>query len=97
MEYTKGEWKIKRFDTICSASIFASGECVADIISDVEDGPTLDESLANANLIAAAPDMYEALKATEYTMSVDPSELMEHPITASMVREAIAKAEGKVS
>lgn len=41
-------------------------------------------------------DLCEALKAVEYTMSVDPSELSrDHPITAKMVKEALAKTEGK--
>lgn len=47
----------------------------------------------NKRLEKYAPDLYEALKAVEYTITVDPSELKDHPITASMVRKVIAKVE----
>ena len=64
MNYTKGEWKAsidKQFNIIRIVS-----DKVAVVVSKV--GPhimeygTHPENLANAHLIAAAPDMYEALK-----------------------------------
>ena len=54
MEHTKGEWKYRK-DTRYHNVVNESGGTI------VQCG-TLDSSEANAHLIAAAPDMYEALK-----------------------------------
>lgn len=51
----------------------------------------LDELKANANLIAAAPDLLEACMAAEY---ITPKELRDQPWFIRM-REAIARATGK--
>lgn len=75
MEYTKGKW----YPTILD------GECR--IIADTED---TEEVICygvrhyNMYLIAAAPDMYEALK-----------ELVIHGCTSTKAEKALAKAEGK--
>ena len=39
-------------------------------------------------------EMYGALQAVAYTMKVDQDELRDHPVTASMVREVLAKIDG---
>lgn len=57
-----------------------------------------DESVANAHLIAAAPDLLEALKAAKQFLSID---ISRGPAsngwvnTVDMVNAAIAKAEGQ--
>jgi len=70
MNYTKGEWTVtdsafERFHTYRSkrtgARIFVTTGMELDEIAEVQ-GDTEEEAQANANLIAAAPDMYEALK-----------------------------------
>lgn len=62
MNYTKGEWKINEIDKrlvqvkIIPNLRFGIADCG-------NTGLPANEELANANLIMAAPDMYEALKA----------------------------------
>jgi len=56
------------------------------------------QSVNSDNPIATAEaikDMYEALQAIEYIIGVDKSELSNHPVAVQMIREALAKAEGK--
>ena len=53
MEYTKGEWKVE--DTFRVID-----ECNKGIAHSLK--PNLEEAKANTHLIAAAPDMYEALR-----------------------------------
>ena len=50
---------------------------------------------ANAFVLKASKDMYEALQAIEYIIGVDKSELSNHPVTVQMVKEALAQVEGK--
>ena len=49
------------------------------------------EAFANANLIAAAPEMYESLKLARNVILEDP----EHAVLLSKIDEALAKAEGE--
>jgi len=61
------------------------------------------EIQANACLIAAAPEMYEALKRIKYWFDTDPEiidamgadERADHMRQVEIIRAAIAKAEGK--
>ena len=71
MEYTKGDWKVtesafNRFTTYRSkrsgGRIFVTFGEELGMIAEVQ-GDTQEEADANARLIAAAPDMYEALEA----------------------------------
>lgn len=56
MNYTQGDWKIEEVITD-QPIITAGGKDIAEVLS-----YGYEETLANAHLIAAAPDMYEALK-----------------------------------
>lgn len=91
MNYTRGEWTVFRFSDFHNWKV-RTGEDNWFIDCGIEENAE-----ANANLIAAAPDMYEALKAirdflVEYRRTVnDPSSW---PILNKM-NEALAKAEGK--
>ncbi len=55
-KFTKGPWKIT--ESKLQNKIIIEGDNY--VISDVND-PTMNEDIANAHLIAAAPEMYEAL------------------------------------
>ena len=55
-------------------------------------GITRDEAVANARLIAAAPDLLEALKLADAMLS---GANMNASVVEKKVRAAIAKAEGK--
>jgi len=85
MNYTKGEWKVKGNYIVLAGS----GAKVAQVTVDWPDY----EIAYHANLIAAAPAMYEALKAI-IEECPDP----QLPYGKAVVRiatEALAKAEGK--
>ena len=78
-KHTSGEW-------------VASGDQVVTIdgnsIADVYGGQTFDECEANARLIAASPDMLEALDAVVFEATAMPDYVL------AMVTAAIDKAEG---
>ncbi len=95
MEYTKGEWKQfhSRSQEVWS---YRDGYrpkyvCTVEMNNDEFD--------ANAHLIAAAPLMYEALKAVKYGVPMvggEPDGLAEHHVN-ELIDAALAAAEGKVN
>jgi len=76
MEYTKGEW-------IVASGEFTDKGVLYEVIM-----PKQEICIADAHLIAAAPDMYEALKYAE-------RRLRQNGIVPVLVIKAIAKAEGR--
>lgn len=105
MDYTKGEWKVYKFDDIQRIDVVAEDKMnfyngiVANIVG--EKSLSYDERKVNAHLISAAPDMYEALKLLK-----DPQNQVEvTPLGYAIFRlskekveqiaRAIEKAEGK--
>ena len=78
-KFTPGPWRIESGTTLlwgaCSEDDLSSygmgypiAECRITPISKWPKGPNYDEGIANARLISAAPDMFEALlKGKEYT------------------------------
>ncbi len=95
MNYTKGKWKVtcsspnnpKARDKFYSIiSICGASEIELAKLSPFRNFP---ETEANANLIAAAPAIYEALKALVNT----PYE--ESGLALAIGRQALAQAEGK--
>jgi len=89
MEYTKGEWKLTKdkrqiwvgdgTDKMCVAYLGIKGMSLPD-----------DECIANAHLIAAAPDMYEALRQYVRIGILD-----EYPNYLKGAKNILAEAEGK--
>ena len=92
--YTKGEWKVKRQRII---SVDNGNE----IIATTKSPPLMPtgQAEANAHLIAAAPDMYEALKVArneiERLAMVTGYEGEAHFPKLEQINEALAKAEDK--
>jgi len=87
-KFTPGPWEagLARMNEPDKRNIWAVSLQVASAKS-----PWLKQEVqeANANLIAAAPEMYEALKAVQRTLSaIDTSEI------AQAIDTALAKAEG---
>ena len=84
MEYTKGEWSVGDIAII-------TWEVGVRIIHDGNEEKPLAfaKALVNAHLIAAAPEMYEALN------EIISGEDYIPPYMAQTINEAIAKAEGK--
>jgi len=98
MNYTKGEWKVYMTDIdkprweICARE---NGEIgVAKTIYD--DDVPLKEKEANANLIAAAPDMYEALEVGK-TVLLDIQQRVASDCGEALkvIDKALTKAEGR--
>lgn len=97
--HTPGPWKVfpttdKGYSAISSVKWFALAEVVTRIEGDKEDCPT---GLANAHLIAAAPDMLAVLKAM--IADEDFVDLCQgigaEPEWLKAARLAIARAEGR--
>jgi len=96
--------KWERHNTPNGEHIWCGDEHVADIVTNVY-GPKISEDVSeiaksavlmhNDSKYRAVEAMYGALEAVEHTMSVDKSELRDHPVTAGMVREALAAAREK--
>lgn len=85
MNYTEGEWKVNRLD---DGTVAIRVEVRNSLIR-IATMP-LSGNLANANLIAAAPNMYKALKEAQELIA-DTA----HPIAEYNIEQALAKAEGK--
>ncbi len=95
MEYTKGEWTVGKGWTFWDTRdlLFVNPNSKIPTPSKVAYvTPDLVEFQTNAHLIAAAPDMYEALK-----KAVDDFAVWDRmiPELQELVMKALAKAEGK--
>lgn len=102
MNYTKGEWSISESKEQCFGETIVNRKIVtmtkigkADVgvalgINSI--GNKYPEAEANAHLISAAPDMYEALK--EYIEVATIQDPIILPIF-NKIKKAVAKAEGK--
>ena len=85
MEYTKGKWEVENVGD-CSL-IMGGNTCVARTFQTFYPA---EEQEANAHLIAAAPDMHEALKGV-----IKSGILSEFPLYEDGIKQALAKAEEK--
>ncbi len=85
MKYTKGEWKKE------GNKIIAFGRGIIAVCPSPQHEGVV-EFVTNAHLIAAAPDMYEALEQVEKdALRYDEYQ----PMTLMQIGKALAKAEGK--
>ena len=95
MNYTKGEWKVEVRESSNCIRIKSHDDTqgYADYIVQIADVfGTNGEDEANAHLIAAAPDMYEALKAIrEMFQDGNP----DRGITSIFIDNVLSKADGK--
>ena len=88
MNYTAGEWKVSESGTMILTEIAGRKVYIADCKIDLQLLPS--EVIANAHLIAAAPALYEALKAIMATATDARAYEM-----INRYRYVLAKAEGK--
>ena len=85
MEYTKGDWKItESFGRSKFLNVYVDAEPIPEIIAHKIKKP-------NAQLIASAPDLYEALKYLDEHCSPE----MFSNYAREKCRKALAKATGK--
>lgn len=90
MEATPGPWRITD-DFI--AVYDKDARCIASLDSEASPGIGLAESLANARLIAAAPDLFMACHAALAYLADPPSKYKENRDEATrIIRDAIRKA-----
>ena len=92
--HTPGPWRVEEIELFETGSgvqvVAADGTVIAD--NQTYYPQSLDP--ANAHLIAAAPELLEALKAMSHVEARDPGHV-ESIRAFSLARAAIAKAEGK--
>ena len=94
MNYTKGEWKAYLVEKP-NKWMVCSGKDGIDGIAKMVDS----NQEANANLIAAAPDMYEALRLTRDNLQTLSDAAIHYKTTFStnleILNQTLSKAEGK--
>lgn len=103
-DFTRGPWRfnpgesnISHTNVIRDRSIgavdqdYGAGYHIADVW---RDGELMKEAEANARLIAAAPELYEALKAALISVELDASEVNNQEPLIAQIKAAIQKAEG---
>jgi len=96
MEYTKGEWKVAHeYNVAVGNRGVASCGGYTSNMSDAD--KITQENIANAHLISASPDMYEALKEIlpENTGYMESMSWESYNKAIKQIRQALAKAEGK--
>ena len=93
MEYTKGDWKITKWNGGHGFNVFGDDGFVASVPMSTGLKHTMRECQANAQLIAAAPDLYEALKELLDALG-NPTEVPPYEVVSS-ASKALLKTEGK--
>ena len=102
--FTPGPWKVKKSESkpafnVVGTSVglrYKIARCPYNIVGNSAiDEMEETEAKANAALIAAAPDMYEALKYAKAALKELAGEGYEHSSIKPMIDAALAKAEGK--
>lgn len=98
--FTKGEWTIQSlphdydFRKGYAYCIRDKRNCALAEVGHIDAIFDGEETEANASLIAAAPDMYEALKATRISLMAD-EHYQEFKPLLKTIEHALAKAENK--
>lgn len=95
MKYTPGPWEYEEIRGADMSMVYAMNGVIAGIPNELEEDEMAIQN-GNANLIAAAPDMREALDAFESWWRLPASERTIEAIEPAMrlCLNAIAKAEG---
>ena len=104
-EHTPGPWKLDStfpdpdgYKIRGGSLVFRKGPRLIAVVKNQGDRPIVEDSLSDARLIAAAPDLLAALKTAEGHLSEELGYKELHPIghcpVLDVVRAAIAKAEG---
>jgi hypothetical protein len=90
MEYTKGEWKVvHKYNVVVGNRVVAS---CGGYTSNLKDSDKIvQENITNTNLIAAAPEMYEALK--KMVKDWENGDIEINHESKELILKALAKAE----
>ena len=92
MEYT---WEVVPWDNKRGFNIFSDRGLVATVPLMQGRSHTMQEVIANANLIASAPDMYEALK--NLVERIDEGLALGEELDIAPARQALSKADNVLS
>ena len=84
--HTPGPWHLSSIDGVEDSLMVGGGDDGSDIVADIRDE-------ANARLIAAAPEMYETMKAILAVVN-DPGPIFPGTAIGDKLREVLAKVEG---
>lgn len=95
MNYTKGDWKIHNQDFRSGDELVIHPGVGKDGIYSFYCKVGGADKVANAHLIAVAPDMYEALKAISPFIENHAKESSWAKQATQIISQAISKAEGK--
>ena len=90
MKHTPGPWSAEEYDKLSEFSINAAKRQIARTNGHNLD---VDEHEANAHLIAAAPELYEALQYIQRWLNETGLDV--HQSVPQMINAALAKAEGR--
>ena len=96
LDAVKPKWKEGPWEVLGDLMIAAHQDIVVDQIRGLHACSTLDRASANAHLIAASPDLYEAL----WNMAIMAEPFMtDEPqrLAFDLARRALARARGEVS
>jgi len=95
--FTPGPWHYTLADERSSGGVYGGEKCVCDIIPKelqvAYDCEEVEIANANARLIAAAPAMYETMKAILAVVN-DPRPIFPGTAIGDKLREVLAKVEG---
>ena len=101
INYTKGKWKVtdsafSRYSTYRGKATGARQFITAELdeVAEVQ-GDTIEETKANAQLIAAAPDLYEACKEASEWLVLMEAYIPLHSLILDGLNKALAKVKGK--
>lgn len=94
-KHTPGPWFVSENavkPALRPYAIYSRHDCICDVLSEIEEGPT-DRDTANARLIAAAPELLEALEELADLMDlVRSGEYKPDSFSTQPARAAIKKA-----
>ena len=101
-KHTKGPWKLEEFDSGWAIETATGDYYIADVLksNDANTHETIDA--ANARLIAAAPELLEALKQLQFEVSInhysyEDDDDKNSSVTHRKLNEALKKAMGAIA
>lgn len=94
-KYTKGPWHVFRVDDQCHSISSANGHAVTGQDLDFWFADDDENAMANAYLMAASPELYEALVSAKEQLKAYVETFLKTPFRDDQIDTAIAKAEGR--
>jgi hypothetical protein len=93
-KYTQGPWDLFQVDDQCMSISGAGGRSIVSQDLDFYFFPDDENAMANAYLITASPDLYEALVSANSQLKALSAKFLNTAFNDEKIEAAIAKAEG---